>query len=116
MTAVVVPGIPAVTLPDGVYYTQRSFTGWCDYCDRSAVAVVSWITCEWRATSPVAPLPETNVGRHAWACPAHLVSTVTVRRACDRPAPGTDVTVELDKRWLAIAGVGELPTFVRRAS
>lgn len=105
MTATVVPAIPAVTLPDGVYYTQRPVGGPCNFCDRQAAAYISWMTND----------IEEDGFRDGWTCPEHMVGSIN-SAFLGTLAPGTDVTVDLDNRWLSLAGVGDLPTFVRRAS
>lgn len=114
MMSNVVPAIPAVALPDGPRYIRESVKGECSGCDRQAIAYVTWTTCEWveRALlgggSELVEVPEERVGESCWACADHLEEV-----AAHRPvalAPGTHVTVELDPRWLALAGAGDLPT------
>jgi hypothetical protein len=104
-TSTVVPAIPSVTLPEGPYYTQRPVGGHCNFCDRQAVAYISWMTND---------LAEDGF-RDGWTCPEHMVGSIN-SAFLGTLAPGTDVTVELDTGWLRLAGVGDLPTFVRRAS
>ncbi len=106
MTAVVVPAIPSVTLPDGVYYTQRPVFGTCSSCYNQSIAYIEWVVHE---------SGDTDV-RGTWSCAEEFSTNLHTVMGHMYRVPGTDVTVELDNRWLSLAGVGALPTFVRRAS